>query len=189
MIFLVTWHLLYVQSSQNRCYTCNFLVKLVFTQVFFIFRSSLLYLSSDFYFSEIRFFSHSSVKWKMETSDEFIQFYRSCDSFRLMCEWWHFKSMFLLGWSVCVSHLRWVWGQSVSRVWSSSPGSPSWWHHPCSDPGTRPGPTRAAGTTWTSRWHSSSRTPTPWTYTLLWTHPDTHTQNRWLNTWKSLCYM
>lgn len=85
--------------------------------------------------------------------------------------------------NICVhswSHLRWVWGQSVSTVWFSSLGFPSWWFLPYWGPGTKPGPTRAADTWWTSRWRSSFRRPTPWTCTLVWTHPDTQTHRKHL---------
>lgn len=83
--------------------------------------------------------------------------------------------------NICVhswSHLRWVWGQSVSTVWFSSLGFPSWWFLPYWGPGTKPGPTRAADTWWTSRWRSSFQRPTPWTCTLVWTHPDTQTHRK-----------
>lgn len=85
--------------------------------------------------------------------------------------------------NICVhswSHLRWVWGQSVSTVWFSSLGFPSWWFLPYWGPGTKPGPTRAADTWWTSRWRSSFQRPTPWTCTLVWTHPDTQTHRKHL---------
>lgn len=62
-----------------------------------------------------------------------------------------------------------VW--SVQQLCFSWRGSPSWFHPPCSVPGTRPGPRPAAGMPWRSRWRSSSQTLTPWIYTPVWNVP------------------
>lgn len=70
------------------------------------------------------------------------------------------------------SYLWVVWAGSVQQPCSSWRGFPSWWPPPCSVPGTRPGLSSAAGTSWRSRWRNSSQTLTPWTYTREWSVPE-----------------